>query len=623
MAFALVVGLLAGWAPLPAESQTLPDTADVHQAVEEALEREGVPGAGAALVTADSVVWAGEWGWADQQEETAVDPATTFRAGDAGTTLLSLVLLRLSEEGALALDDPVAERVPDASPMNPWQDASPLRLVHLMEHTGGLSELALGTLAQPAGAGELADVLADDPRIQELRWPPGRQMARSRAGPALAARAVEHLAGEPFPEVARSAVLEPLGMEGAQYEALEGAPERLATGYRGGRRALEPRGVAVPAVQGLQATPRDLARLPQLFLGRGTVEDLELLTAGSVDWAEEPSTGLAAQAGLGGGYAFGVEASVDHGFIFLGHEGSVDGFFASWGYLPDAGVGYAFMANADGDGARAIHSEVRRQLVDGLEPPEPESQAVVPEGDLRHLTGRYEGITSTRDALDPLHRLTGMLRLRLSDEPEADLALRGGGEAQGAWVATAGQRFRPLDEPVSRLAFQTDEAGRQLLVGTGPDLEGSYAPVPAWSFWTRWGVAGLVVVGILSALGFAAYWIPVWARGRLPHGERVSVRGLPAAASGSLVVALLIPWLAGDQLAARLGTVSLWSLGFMALTVAFAVLSVVGLVQAIRARDEWCSPGVRTHARAVSVANLLALLYLAAFGLIGTPPWTF
>lgn len=617
---AAAAGVLVAEGPRASAQEPAPDTAALRQAMEEVMEREGIPGAGVALVSADSLLWEEGLGVADRDGAVPVDAGTAFGAGAAGGTVVALLVLRLSEEDALALDDPVGEHVPDVSIRNPWGDTNPLLIVHLMEHTGGLSELSLGTLARDGAVGELGRVLAEDPLVRDLRWPPGRQMARSRAGPALAARAVEHLAGESFEAVAWDAVLEPLGMEGAAYrvEAVEG---RLAQGYApGGRRPVEHR-VAVPEVEGLLATPRELARVPQLLLGRGTVGEMALLGPGAVEWMEEPATGLAARAGLGVGYGFGVDASVEEGFVFLGHDGEVDGFSASWGYVPDAGVGYAVMANSGGDGFRELRAEVRRHLVADHDPPPPESRAVVPQRGLRELEGRYERVSSAREALVPLHRLVGMVRVRVSGDPDADLEVRGAGEASGAWVATAGRRFRPAGEPVSRLAFETDEAGRRLLVATGEGLEGSYAPVPAWSFWTRWVMTVLVLAGVLSSLAFAVYWVPEWVRGRFPEGERVSVRALPAMASLSLVLGLLIPWVAGGQAAARLGVPSIWSVGFMALTGAFAVLSVAGTVQAIRARDHWCPSGVRTHARAVSVANLLALLYLAAFGLVAARPW--
>ena len=65
----------------------------------------------------------------------------------------------------------------------------------------------------------------------------------------------------------------------------------------------------------------------------------------------------------------------------------------------------------------------------------------------------------------------------------------------------------------------------------------------------------------------------------------------------------------------------MWSVSFWILTWLFALAAVAGLVQAVRARVWEVRRAVRIHSLLVSLANVLALLYLAYWGLIGLRTW--
>jgi hypothetical protein len=57
------------------------------------------------------------------------------------------------------------------------------------------------------------------------------------------------------------------------------------------------------------------------------------------------------------------------------------------------------------------------------------------------------------------------------------------------------------------------------------------------------------------------------------------------------------------------------------LTWLFALTTIAGLVQAIRARQWDVRPVVRRHALLVSIANVIVLAYLAYWGIIGLRTW--
>jgi hypothetical protein len=73
----------------------------------------------------------------------------------------------------------------------------------------------------------------------------------------------------------------------------------------------------------------------------------------------------------------------------------------------------------------------------------------------------------------------------------------------------------------------------------------------------------------------------------------------------------------------RLGTPTVYSVGFAVLTVMFAVSALAGAVQVLRTRPADAGRGVWWHSALVSGANLFVLLYLGVYGMIGMRFWTF
>src|SRR5690349_3336758 len=82
---------------------------DDHRArLTQIMERERIAGAGIALVVGDEVVWAGGLGLADRERGIPVTADTLFRVGSITKSFVVLALMRLVEQGRLALDAPVA-----------------------------------------------------------------------------------------------------------------------------------------------------------------------------------------------------------------------------------------------------------------------------------------------------------------------------------------------------------------------------------------------------------------------------------------------------------------------------------------------------------------------------------
>jgi hypothetical protein len=180
--------------------------------------------------------------------------------------------------------------------------------------------------------------------------------------------------------------------------------------------------------------------------------------------------------------------------------------------------------------------------------------------------------------------------------------------------------FRGEDDPVATMAF-VEEDGEWFLDG-GILFMGNYREVPAWWVWGQRAVMLLCLVPMLSALLFPLVWVPRKLLGRMQGVQHLNVRLLPVTALLCLVAAygLALASMASDPIE-RLGNPTVWSVGFCVLTWLFALTTIAGFVQAIRARQWDVRPAVRRHALLVSIANLIVLVYLAYWGIIGLRTW--
>jgi hypothetical protein len=152
-------------------------------------------------------------------------------------------------------------------------------------------------------------------------------------------------------------------------------------------------------------------------------------------------------------------------------------------------------------------------------------------------------------------------------------------------------------------------------------VSGNLRAVSAVSVWGRWIGAGLSLLLFLSPLLFALYWLPVKAFGRLKNRESIQLRLWPLAAVFTLAGAFTLLGLALGDPIPRLGTPTVYSVGYAGLTLAYALTTLAGLWALVRTRTVAYGPTWTYHLFVVG-ADLVVLLYLAAHGLIGHRFWT-
>ncbi|MFF3334251.1 serine hydrolase domain-containing protein [Streptomyces sp. NPDC002888] len=416
----------------------------------------------AAVVRDGRAVWHGARTSVDGH---GPDGNVQYRIGSITKTFTAVLVLRLRDEGALDLGDPIEKHLPGTG-------AGEATIAQLLAHTAGLAaespepwwERTPGSLRP-----ELADVLGEQP----FRHPVGRRFHYSNPGYTLLGALVEQFRGASWEDVLRREVLEPLGLD--RTSARPRAPHAGGWAVHPWADALLPEpvqdlGRMAPAGQ-LWSTTTDLARFAA-FLVKG---DDRVLSAASLAEMRTPAAPPgAADVAAGYAYCLGLEIRHQEGRTLIGHTGSLPGFLANLTISVADDVAAVVLANCtSGPLLSAVGADLVR-IVAEAEPRIPEPWRPLREVDpsVLELVGQWYwgtsgfGLRLTADGLASLEPLSGTGR-RSRFRPNGD----------GTWTGLegyyAGELLRPVRRPdgsVSHLDLGSFVFTRQ------PYEEG--APVP-------------------------------------------------------------------------------------------------------------------------------------------------
>lgn len=158
--------------------------------------------------------WAGEWTGASgtvrfSENSPKVKPDDGFHLATLTTEITCTVLLRLVDEGTVALDD----QVDDIVDRIPTLDG--ITLEQLCRHTSGLADyypsLRSHFVANPQRPWPATELLSNGLAMSRT-GPPGEQVRESRTGILLLALALERRTGRSWSDLATQYVFGPLGM---------------------------------------------------------------------------------------------------------------------------------------------------------------------------------------------------------------------------------------------------------------------------------------------------------------------------------------------------------------------------------------------------------------------------
>ncbi|MGB1110207.1 MAG: serine hydrolase domain-containing protein [Gammaproteobacteria bacterium] len=428
--------------------------ADLSQILERFRQVHNVPGF--ALVTVDKSGITGTYtgGLADRNSERPMTAETLIRIGSITKTFNSLAALRLESEGRWSIQDKLADIAPLAPYENPWRDSNPIRIVHLMDHAAGFTDLTRTEMAHNTPFDSVLTALNAGAANRVVQWPAGLYSEYSNVNAGYLGYALEQVTAEPYEQLMRDLVLHPLGLTSASLEADETTLKRLATGYDSdGQSPIPYWHMYLAPLGAINATAREMAALPLLMIRRGRLENDDYLPAEQIERMESPQSTLAARQRLKYGLGLGTDQEIRGGRVWHGHLGDGDGYLSQFAYQKDLGVGYFLTINSfNHDALRLMKAAVSKALSAGMKSPKA-TPAMADGADaipLADYVGAYRQITWRFGWRKPDSKLSLLMK-------GERLFIRYGDGQALPLVRTGPGLFRHPVEPVSTMAISHHE----------------------------------------------------------------------------------------------------------------------------------------------------------------------
>ncbi|HTW07173.1 MAG TPA: serine hydrolase domain-containing protein [Acidimicrobiales bacterium] len=267
-----------------------------------------------------ALVWWGARGSLGLGGDGPATVSTQYRIGSISKTFVAVGVMRLRDEGALDLNDPVGARLPELADL-------PVTIGQLLSHTSGLRAEPRGPWWERTPGMTFGDLVSSSLRPDDLLWRPGRRFHYSNVGYAVLGEVVARKRSAPLGEVVREELLVPLGMSRTTLRPVAPYAEGLAVHPHADVVLHEPEhdaGAMAPAGQ-LWSTIADLAIWSEVLAGHHP----EILRTESVAEMSEPIAisdepdhpwNLA--------YGLGLELLNSNGQRRYGHGGGMPGYWA-------------------------------------------------------------------------------------------------------------------------------------------------------------------------------------------------------------------------------------------------------------------------------------------------------
>jgi CubicO group peptidase (beta-lactamase class C family) len=350
-----------------------------------------VPGVSIAVIQRGRIDWTRGFGVREAGGSDPVTPETLFQAGSISKPTFALGVMRLVQEGKLALDDDVNLKLQSWQvPENRFTEREKVTLRRILSHTAGLTVHGFPGYEAGGPVPTVVQVLngerpANTPPVQ-VDAVPGSISRYSGGGTTVAMLLVTDLVKKTFPDFMKETVLGPAGMARSSYQ--QPLPAALgpmaASGTREDGTTVKGKYHTYPEMSaaGLWTTASDLCALAL---------ELQEAYAGTssrvIDSATFRRMLEVEKAPFGIGYAVnGAGRDLE-----FGHDGANEGFVASFIAFAERGLGLAVMTNSSNGGA--LIGEIVRSVAAeyGWPSHHPVEKTVVPKDPsaLAEVAGEY------------------------------------------------------------------------------------------------------------------------------------------------------------------------------------------------------------------------------------------
>ncbi|HEX6227158.1 MAG TPA: serine hydrolase domain-containing protein [Chryseolinea sp.] len=278
------------------------------------LDSGKVVGISALIFEKGKEAYFNAFGFADREANTPMDRNTIVRIYSMTKPITGVALMKLHEQGAFELDDPVSKYAPEFAEMKVFKGIGPagkiltepakrpITIRDVTRHTAGFANQdheGLGSLVAAADVMSFQNSLtqmAQKLAALPLAFHPGDQWAYG-VSVDVQAYLVERISGQPFDTYVRENILDPLEMANTRYVVPESDMGRFAAVYR---RSDDPAPLSrvpdenansfntkdwplKPGGFGFTSTVDDYMRFARMLVNEGTLDGKTILKEETVE----------------------------------------------------------------------------------------------------------------------------------------------------------------------------------------------------------------------------------------------------------------------------------------------------------------------------------------------------
>ncbi|MGD2051816.1 MAG: serine hydrolase domain-containing protein [Acidimicrobiia bacterium] len=271
-----------------------------------------------------------------------VDEDTVFEIGSTGKAFTGVLLADMVQHGEVSLGDPIEEYLPD-DVAAPTFEGHSITLEDLATHTSGLPTMpynfAPADEFRPYVDYTVAQLGAAVSRV-ELTEEPGTVYEYSNLAFGLLGYLLSRHSGEDYEQLVETVIAGPLGMPDTAATLTPGMEERLATGYRDGRRMPLWENPTLAGAGDLRSTARDMVTFLAANVG---LADTPLAPAMEASHARRFLIGPSLSTGLG------WHIRTEDGPEIVEQHGATGGYWCFAGLVEDTQTGVVVLANTFND----------------------------------------------------------------------------------------------------------------------------------------------------------------------------------------------------------------------------------------------------------------------------------
>jgi CubicO group peptidase (beta-lactamase class C family) len=353
------------------------NAADLDRRTLRLMRRARIPGLSLGLLGGGKRLFARGYGYRDREARLPATERTVYGIASMTKSFTALAILRLEEEGALRVTDPVSRHLPEFRTSDP-RGTRRIALHHFLTHSSGLPPLPSiyytsgrsiardppydPKVARRAGVDpdhapidtyeEVMEYLAHE--RYRLLGLPGQYFSYSNEGFGLLAAVIERASGRTYESFLEEEVFRPAGMRSTTFDPgiMFRFPEVTTLYSPNWKRGKGPlvasqewwEDTCLRAAGAIRSNVEDLLGYLELYLREGRVGRERIISPKSLRKMLRPH--IEVRPGLYYGYGIAVRPDF-HGTLLAFHDGGLKGVSSQFAVAPNAGVAGTVLANAD------------------------------------------------------------------------------------------------------------------------------------------------------------------------------------------------------------------------------------------------------------------------------------